>query len=70
MLDYLPNGLDLVHSVHAAIYMFGLALVDNALLQPLAEACRAEGRDEFLFTIGPLRVHGGTGSPVNPLALF
>jgi hypothetical protein len=70
MLDFLPNGLDLVHSVHAAIYMFGLALVDNAQLQPLAEACAEEGRDEFLFTIGPLRVQGGTGSPVNPLALF
>jgi kynurenine formamidase len=70
MLDLLPNGLDLVHSVHAAIYAFGVALVDNAQLEPLAAACREEGRDEFLFTLGPLRVKGGTGSPVNPLALF
>jgi kynurenine formamidase len=70
MLDLLPNGLDVVHSVHAAIYLFGVALVDNALLGPLAAACQEEGRDDFLFTLGPLRVKGGTGSPVNPLALF
>jgi kynurenine formamidase len=70
MLDFLPNGLDLVHSVHAAIYLFGVALVDNAQLEPLAAACREEGRDDFLLTLGPLRVKGGTGSPVNPLALF
>jgi kynurenine formamidase len=70
MLDLLPNGLDLVHAVHAAIYTFGVALVDNAQLEPLAAACIEEDRDEFLFMVGPLRVKGGTGSPANPLALF
>ena len=30
----------------------------------------APGRWEFLFTIAPLRVQGGTGSPVNPIAVF
>lgn len=70
MLDLLPNGLDVVHSVHAAIYILGLALVDNAQLAPLAEACAEEGCDEFMLTVGPLRVEGGTGSPVNPLALL
>lgn len=70
MLDLLPYGLDLVEAVHAAIYTFGVALVDNAQLEPLAAACVEEDRDEFLFTIGPLRVAGGTGSPANPLALF
>jgi kynurenine formamidase len=70
MLDAQPYGLDLAHAVHAAIYLFGVALVDNAQLEPLAAACQEEGRDEFLFTLGPLRVNGGTGSPVNPLALF
>jgi kynurenine formamidase len=70
MLDMLPNGLDLVHAVHAAIYLFGIALVDNAQLEPVAAACVEEGRDEFLFMLAPLRVPGGTGSPANPLALF
>ena len=45
-------------------------LNDNALLQPLAEACVEEGRQEFMLMILPLRVEGGTGSPVNPVAMF
>jgi hypothetical protein len=28
------------------------------------------GRYEFMLVIAPLKVVGGTGSPVNPLALF
>ena len=47
-----------------------LGLLDNALPQPLAEACAEEGRYEFMLTVNPLRVVGGTGSPVNPIALF
>ena len=32
--------------------------------------CEAEGRWEFLFVAAPLRVAGGTGSPLNPVAIF
>ena len=46
------------------------SLVDKSLLQPLAEACAEEGRYEFMLTIAPLPWYGGTGSPVNPIALF
>jgi kynurenine formamidase len=70
MLDMLPNGLDLAWAVHAAIYAFGVALVDNALLEGLAQACAEAGRYEFLFVTAPLLVEGGTGSPVNPLAIL
>jgi len=56
--------------VHAAIFAYGVALLDNALLEPLAKACVDEGRDEFMLVISPLPVHGGTGSPANPLAVF
>jgi hypothetical protein len=45
-------------------------LIDNADLGPLAAACRAEDRNEFLFVVAPLRAPGATGSPVNPLALL
>jgi kynurenine formamidase len=55
---------------HMCIPAFGMALLDNALLEPLSEACAEEGRYEFMLTIAPLRVPGGTGSPVNPIALF
>ena len=70
MLDFGPSGYDLPWTVHGAIFAYGLALLDNALLQPLAEACAQEGRYEFMLTIAPLKVEGGTGSPVNPIALF
>jgi len=70
LMDASPNEYGLPWTVHAAIFSFGVALLDNALLQPLAEACAAEGRYEFMLTFAPLPVVGGTGSPVNPIALF
>ena len=70
MMDFTPNGYDLAWSVHGSIFAYGIGLLDNALLQPLAEACFEEGRYEFLLTVNPLRVVGGTGSPVNPVAIL
>ena len=70
MLDHLPVGYDIPWAVHAALFAYGVALVDNALLEPLARACVEEGRDEFMLIVAPLVVIGGTGSPANPLAVF
>ncbi len=70
MLDHLPIGYDIPWAVHAALFAYGVALVDNALLEPLARACAEEQRDEFMLLVAPLRVVGGTGSPANPLAVF
>ena len=70
MLDHLPIGYDVPWAVHAALFAYGVALLDNALLEPLAQACAEEGRDEFMLVIAPLKVIGGTGSPANPLAMF
>ena len=70
MMDLHPNGYDLGWSVHGSIFAYGIGLLDNALLQPLSEACAEENRYEFMLTVNPLRVVGGTGSPVNPVALF
>ena len=70
MMDHTPNGYDVPWSVHGAIFAYGIGLLDNALLEPLAETCAQGGRYEFMLTINPLRVVGGTGSPVNPVALF
>jgi len=36
----------------------------------VAAACEERGRWEFLFVAAPLRIPGGTGSPLNPLAVF
>jgi len=70
MMDFMPNGYDIPWSVHGAIFAYGIGLLDNALLQPLADVCAEEGRYEFMLIVAPLRVVGGTGSPVNPIAMF
>jgi kynurenine formamidase len=48
----------------------GVHLLDNLHLGRLAAACAAAGRWEFLFTVAPLDIGGGTGSPVNPVAVL
>jgi hypothetical protein len=69
-MDLMPNGYDIPWSVHAVIFAYGVGLVDNALLEPLAQACAEEKRYEFMLMVLPLVVPGGTGSPLNPVALF
>lgn len=70
MIDHSPIGYDVPWAVHSAIFAYGVALVDNALVEPLARACVEEGRDEFMLVVAPLTVVGGTGSPANPIAVF
>jgi kynurenine formamidase len=70
MLDHLPTGYSLSRGVHPVLYRYGVALVDNAQLDRISAACAEEGRYEFMFTMAPLIVVGGTGSPINPLAIF
>ncbi len=68
MFEEPPRPGGPVHVI--AIVFMGLPLLDNALLEPLAAACAEERRWEFLLTVNPLHVRGGTGSPVNPIAVF
>ena len=58
-----------VKAVGAASYM-GMPLLDNANFERLAATCAELGRYEFMLTVAPLVVLGGTGSPVNPIATF
>ena len=51
MLDHLPIGYDIPWAVHACLFAYGCALVDNALLEPLAQACVEEQRDEFMLIV-------------------
>jgi kynurenine formamidase len=61
---------DIPWTVHGSIHAYGVAVIDNMLLTPLAEVCRSRGVHDFMFCTAPLRVTGGTGSPVNPLAVL
>lgn len=70
--DVLPSGIEGVrlpiHSV--AIVAMGLHLLDNLDLEKLGDVCAEEGRSEFLVTLAPLVLRGGTASPLNPVAVF
>ena len=57
-----------IHQV--GITAMGLWILDNANLEEVSEACRQRNRWEFMVSIGPLRLHNTTGSPVNPIAIF
>jgi kynurenine formamidase len=70
MMDARPDKAGHPWPVHGVLYNYGVALLDNALLEPLAQACAEERRYEFMFVALPLKVPRGTGSPVNPIALF
>jgi len=43
----------------------GLTLLEHLVLSPLA----ADGVTECLLVVAPLLVTGGTGSPINPIAI-
>ena len=57
-------------TVHSVLHAYGVALLDNAQLDELARVCAEENRYEFMMMVLPLRVARGTGSPVNPVAMF
>ncbi|MFJ8164345.1 cyclase family protein [Streptomyces sp. NPDC096136] len=70
--DLRPSPVEGLHSpVHTlAITAMGVPLLDNLDLEGLSAACAAAGRHEFLLVVTPLDVPGGTGSPVNPVAVL
>ena len=50
--------------------MLGVPLLDRADLDALAEAAAERNRWEFMLTVAPLPIPNGTGSPINPIAIF
>ena len=53
-----------------ALRALGLMLLDNLQFEDLSTTCEAARRWSFLCVIAPLRLPLGTGSPVNPIAIF
>ena len=70
LMDARMGATGLPWPVHGVLFNFGVALLDNARLEPIADACAEEGRHEFMFMLLPLNVARGTGSPANPIAMF
>jgi len=52
-----------------ALNAMGVHLMDYLALEDLRDACISSGRWDFLFVAAPLRIEGGTGSPINPIAI-
>ena len=48
----------------------GMPIIDDMDPEALAETCARLNRWEFMLVVAPLRVPTGTGSPVNPIAIF
>jgi kynurenine formamidase len=53
-----------------ALNAMGVLLLDYLQFEDLQRACESVERWEFLCVTAPLRIDGGTGSPVNPLAIL
>ncbi len=70
--DLRPSPVEGLHSpVHAlAVTAMGVPLLDNLDLEALSAACAGAERYEFMIVVTPLVVPGGTGSPVNPVAVL
>ena len=53
-----------------ALLYLGVHIFDNCDLEALSEAAAERNRWEFLLMAAPLPIRGGTGSPLNPIAVF
>ena len=70
--DVLPSGVEgVTQPIHQlTIIAMGMPLFDNLDLEAVAAEAARQNRWEFLLVAAPLAVDGGTGSPLNPLAIF
>lgn len=70
--DVLPSGVEGVQApLHElALAGLGMPVLDSLDLERLTSEALKQKRWEFLFIAAPLRVPGGSGAPINPLAVF
>ncbi len=70
--DTAPSAAEgVAYPMHVlALNAMGVHLLDYLQFEDLLPHCREAGRWEFLFVAAPLRIEGGTGSPVNPIAVL
>jgi kynurenine formamidase len=70
--DVMPSGVEnKVNPLHELVLVgLGMPILDNLDLDAVAAAAAKRNRWTFLYVGAPLRIPGGTGSPLNPLAIF
>ena len=64
----IPEESSPVHKL--ALVAMGMPLLDNLNLEEIAKEAQRQNKWEFMVSVQPLRFKGGTGSPVNAVALF
>jgi kynurenine formamidase len=69
--DTAPSSTEgLAFPIHVLVVnAMGIHLLDYLWFERLRATCEQTGRWEFFFVGAPLRITGGTGSPLNPIAL-
>lgn len=71
-MDVMPSRVEGIRMpVHlVTIVALGVPILDVCDLESISEAAARRNRWEFLLTMAPLAVEGGTGSPINATATF
>jgi kynurenine formamidase len=64
-----PSAITAATHDFSLVYL-GIHLLDNCDLEALSEAAAARKRWDFMLTMAPIPMPGGTGSPINPIATF
>jgi len=64
------NGTTMVIPLHGALIRdLGVVLTELYWLDDLADDSAEDGQYSFFFTAAPLKMKGGSGSPVNPMII-
>lgn len=64
------DGETVAIPLHGAMMRdLGIVITEIAWLEDLADDSAADGQYTFLYVAAPLKMEGGTGSPVNPMAI-
>jgi kynurenine formamidase len=69
-VEVVPSENGELYPLHSRLLRdLGLTLGELWSLDELAEACVEDGRYEFFLSAPPLKIQGGAGSPINPVAI-
>ena len=64
------DGKTFIIPLHGALIRdLGIVLSEIYWLDDLAASSTQDGRYSFFFSAAPLKMKGGTGSPVNPVVI-
>ena len=70
--EVIPSNVEgIQYPIHPLqITAMGMVCADSLQLEDLVKVCEEEGRFEFMVVLAPSPLPGGTGSLINPIAIF